>query len=462
MGIRYREMKKSIFVTLFVISLLLYLEAPENYNYVYNVIAVVVFLISVILYYGIKKKSNYFDFDTLFIVAYFITSFVYPIFVYPITPYILFFSFPFNENVITRATCLSLVGGNAYMLGNIVYREKIFKFSSAKLFLSRSVLISYLLFAFFLIAGGYSYYKNLYSGEEISSMGSLHHYLNAFLRASLIISSLMIVYKARLFEGFSFFKKRKSVIAFLVLILAYSMLLLSTGARGATINLLLVLIWLYAYYIRPIKLIPLLVFIFVGAFFLAFIRIYRSGDGFVDMKGQMDFVNLFLDLIINNRNTYVALDYVDRNGVTYGESLLAPLLKIVPLLSGFVHNLFSLDVYETSSSMFLTSLTLGKGSRLGLGTTIIADLYLAFGLIGVVCFMFLLGYLVHMLENRMRYNQMYALIVYSTFIAYSVFLARGEYFFPMGQITLGVLLYWFIVHVGVQKHKSQNSLLVKD
>jgi hypothetical protein len=154
-----------------------------------------------------------------------------------------------------------------------------------------------------------------------------------------------------------------------------------------------------------------------------------------------------MDLIINNRNNFVAIEYVQDNGLTYGKSLLGNLLKIIPFLSGVVHNVFDLSIFETSSSMLLTAETLGEDFTLGLGTSILADLYLAFGLCGVICGFYILGRFVSYLENNLSSGSIYVMIAYATMISNSVFVVRSEFFYIIGKLVYAYVIFYIMSHL---------------
>jgi len=161
-------------------------------------------------------------------------------------------------------------------------------------------------------------------------------------------------------------------------------------------------------------------------------------------SSQLALVDVFMDLIINNRNNFVAIEYVDDNGITYGKSMLGSILRIIPLLSGFVHNMFHLNIFETTSSMLLTATTLGEDFTLGLGTSILADLFLAFGLVGVVLGMGLLGRVITYLENRLQSGSPIILITYAVFISLSVVIVRTEYFNVLNKLVYALVAYWIL------------------
>ena len=57
--------------------------------------------------------------------------------------------------------------------------------------------------------------------------------------------------------------------------------------------------------------------------------------GMIRMGEQVELSNIWdvgFDLIINNRNLYVLMDYANTHGYTWGESMLMSFLSIIPFL----------------------------------------------------------------------------------------------------------------------------------
>ena len=430
-----------------IASIFLFLVAPNSYDYYYNLLLGIVFVCSLLNYFLYKQKVNYFDFDTLFLISYSIAFFIYPIFLYPINPqYFVLFNFSFNESTITRATALSLLGANFYMMGNVFYQEKVYKVVSCNVLPVRIfVIFLYISFFFFLLFGGFTFYENLYSGNQVSRADTIFGYFDVLVRVFVLLSVVSQFYKIHIQQKeFSLRRVNVFLITFLVL---YFLFFLSIGKRGGVISFFLATLAIYTYYYKPIKLFAFLKLFLCGVLLMSFVGIYRSNENFTEVA----FVDLFMDLIVNNRNTFVAIDYVDNHGITYGISMLGNIFRIIPMLSGYLHPLLGLSVYETTSSLLITKEALGEGSILGLGTSIIADIYLAFGVCGVMIFMGILGYFIHYLENKMKYNYIYSIIIYVTLMSYSVTLVRAEYFYSLNQIVISIFMFVLISNLVSKK-----------
>ena len=106
---------------------------------------------------------------------------------------------------------------------------------------------------------------------------------------------------------------------------------------------------------------------------------------------ELGVLNYFEDFIVCSRNQYVIYDFVQRKGVTFGISALGYVLAVVPFSQSIVCSLFGLSDADLRSEVLTTK---WASSDAGLGTHIVGDVYLAFGLFGVIFLFYLLTYLI--------------------------------------------------------------------
>jgi len=435
-------LKDKLISLIFILSIIIYLVSPVTYSLSYNYLCGALHIALLAIFYSIKKSDNYFDFDTLFLISYTITFFIYPLFLYPIDPHFFkMFAFSFDEDYINKSTALSLVGSSSYCIGRI-YRMKKKGFNDNKNVFrqvptKRFIVLSYFLFCLFYVTGGISNLANVYD-SGMNHEASISGYIHVVLLPVLYIAIVTQFGNSRFFTNQ--LRLNNFNIAFLFLLAIYCLSILMTGSRGSVLAIGLIIIWSYTYFYKNIKLLPFIAIILAGSIVLALVGVMRvDGD-----SSQLALVDVFMDLIINNRNNFVAIEYVDDNGITYGKSMLGSILRIIPLLSGFVHNMFHLNIFETTSSMLLTATTLGEDFTLGLGTSILADLFLAFGLVGVVLGMGLLGRVITYLENRLQSGSPIILITYAVFISLSVVIVRTEYFNVLNKLVYALVAYWIL------------------
>jgi oligosaccharide repeat unit polymerase len=430
-----------LFLILLIESILLFLFAPHYYNYEFNLFCMLQYLSSSFLFLRAKKKENYFDFDMIFMFSFFFVMFFYPVFMFQSDPLKYFaFKYEFNENVISRSTALSLLGMQSYFLGSISFRVKqntdVLKIKSYN-FITGLTVISAISFMLFIVSGGYASLKGAYSGEIVQSSG-LGSYFRAFTPPFLYCAlALQVNNLYRINKNKFNYKGLNKILVIYTLV--FMILMLMSGSRANTLQLLLICGALFTMFYRPISFIRFVPLVFIGVLGMFAINIMRGGG---EISGIADVV---MDLIINNRNTYVAVDYVDVYGMTFGKSMLSVLLAPFPFMQSIIFSILNINPWDASSASLITKISLGGESELGLGTNIIADLYISFGMVGVIFFMSLLGRYIAKILYFAKSN-VYALIAYTVMISYSVYIVRSEFFYS-GRDLLWALFFFFCFEI---------------
>lgn len=449
-----------LFLLLAFASVVVYLCAPDSYLFEYDCYCFVQYVVSMILFMRARKKKNFFDFDTIFLIAFLCTFFLYPVFLYPVNPrYFAVFNYGFSEDVISKSTALALVGSQMYMLGSLWFQyrpKKPVEQNYRVEFLPDKIviLLTILFFVLFLLLGGLTYYRSLYSGDASAQFQSnaAFSYANTLFQVSLA-TSIMLEFNKQLFYNRAAPSPGKLNKTFLMFVCMYIPFLLSTGSRGTTMETLLMLMGLYTLYFKPIKFKWFMLLVLLGALGMTFIAVVR-GKGSFEVTG---FIDIFMDLIINNRNTFVAVDYVDENGMSFGVSMLGYILKVVPFAQNLVLTILGIEPYMANSALFLTVQTLGHDPTFGLGTNIIADLYLAFGFGGVVLFMWAGGYLMAKVQYMALHYHVYYMLMYTVFMSFSVYVVRSEFFFSLNALAWSACILNVLRHFCKKKKEVAPS-----
>lgn len=430
------------FIIYFIFSILLYIFSPINYNWFFNFICGIIFFLSTCALKVSQDDKNYFDFETIFLLSYFFCFFVYPIFIYVIDPqYFFMFSFEFDHDKINKGTALALVGAESFILGStmcytrfnnkIIAQEKI-------IYIPTNIIhaITIILFITFIITGGYNSYKSLYSNG--SSISGIYSYIIILFIAVYILSVSSEFLKVKnivLKRNLPPFKSLNKI--FLTFTLIASIILLSAGARAFTLQLILTYIGLYTLFFLKVNFRQFIFISLIGALLLTLITFTRTGS----QVSIVSFWDLFMDLIINNRSTYFALSYTEENGYSFGISMLGYILKCIPFSQSIICNIFGIDEKSITSAMIVTRETLGDNPGLGLGTNIIADIYLAFGFIGVILLMYFLGYYSKKSYLFSIKGYIYYLFFYCSILSVAIYMVRSEFFYSFNLILWSFILY---------------------
>lgn len=422
---------------IFLYTLVLYVFSPGSYSYQYCVTCTISYFVVVTIYFKTDKRKNFMDFDTMFFIAFFFVSFFYPSFIYPSDPEIVWmFQYYTAPEIISKATSLSLLGVVSYMYGSINFTSPI-RISKAKSYRPMKTnglfLLSLFSFIMYILLGGYSALKNVYQ-SGLREEGGIYAYFSI-----IIYICIFCMISIWFMNSYSLSKSKLQLKCFpkiqILYIVVYISFLLFAGSRGKVLNILLLTVGIYAYLYKPISMKKVLVLSFVGMVGMFLIMIYRSGG---EIAGS-SIAELGMDLIATNHNTFEAIDIVESDGLSFGQSMLAYLLGVIPFIQNIFFSITGIDPDTASSAMIITESTLGTTSGTGTGTTIIADIYLAFGAIGTVVLMGLLGWFIRYLKYNAK-NNIYYLVVYGALIGMSVYIARAELFYPAKTLLWCVLL----------------------
>lgn len=458
-----------------IISIILYYLAPDKYSYGYCVLLTIFFILSSIrIIQNVTINRNFFNFHTLFIISFFFVNFVYPVFLYPNSPfYFSVFKKDFNHDVITKATALALIGSCSYNLGVSLFYKRDYEYATIKdtnpgtiLFLLTNWL--YLVFILLILFAG----KEMFQGN----FGSTLHIPTGLLvifQISLSLAVLLVIL-TRSYSNSFLGLIRKFNIGILLLLFVYILLFIYTGDRGPVIQIVIFTLGAFTFLVKPMKFRRFILIVIAGMLILTFVSYARSKNATAtDQKGISGFVergiknmkinsffDLGMDLIVCNRNLYAGFDYVNRNGINYGKSMSYYVFSPIPFLPTLMTRLFfySDPVNLTTASI----ITKEAKATYGLGTNIIADLYMAFGIVGVIVFMLLLGIIVINFERKAYFSRrMNYIIAYLLLLGFSVYLARTSILFPLRYILWAILLYELFKRFRILliKFASRNNII---
>lgn len=441
-----------------IISLLLYLFAPAKYSLLFCNAVTILFLAQTIPFVIKKSRGNYVNFHMMFFFSFFFTNFFYPTVLYPINPeFFSVFTLPFDDNYINKGTALAQLAASSFIVGASkikINSNEINNKSSKSLYLQHepATYTAIFLFGLFLATVGSDFLKGDFSGHS-----TLSKYILQLLTCSFVLAPIIF------FRDFGFQKKKK---IFYMVTIAYIFLFLSIGDRGPALYLLLLIAGLYTFYIRKIAFKFLIVFGIIGIVGMHLIGLGRTTNisdtegniiarGIEKTRSNEQFQSYYAvtqSFVVNTRNLYVGLEYVDKNGVNWGKTYLSSILGVVPFAQSAVENLTGIEL--EGSAGFFTTLAFGKQRSYGLGTNLVADVYISFGLIGIIGLFMLFGRTVEFYRKKtIMKNDIYSNIVYFTLLSYSVYYPRADLFMPLKFIIWTFVIYYVLKHLKLLKPK---------
>lgn len=434
----------------------------ESINKEKIILFTILFLIATLFHFLIIKSKNWFRIDVLFLLGYFIVHLQWP------------FAFSMigisiskigvlniNTTIVNYATWLTSFGGVLWILGyNIFYNSKrnnneiihtkiSYKFKTI-------LIISITSFIFFFLSVGSSFLTGTYRGsnnwEGISSQLYLLFHITLLMSITLEIYNKKDFYENNLFSWFiTYIDKRITI-----LIIVYVILFLLLGDRGGPLSVIMVISFLISIYIKPIKIKSFIFFIIIGSIFMTMISLGRnSTDGNLLTNGfsKLEIVSpheLTKNLAQSTRTLYTAMNHVpEKRDYFYGEMQFAGVLSAVPFSQRFYLSLTGGKYYELLSAEYITYLTWGKNPHTGEGTTIVADLYLNFGTIGVLFFLFILGILIKLIDVKSKNSRSIMwIIIASMIVSIALYWSRAQYMLPIRSIIWSFALYLLFVKKG--------------
>lgn len=422
-----------------IFSLILYITAPVDYSYAFVCECFGCFLVSSIYLLWRNCKDTFIKFEFFFTIAFFFANYAYPLIYYPINPYFSLFTLPFNEDYICKAVALSTIGITFFNCGIIdsSFKEKRID-SSLKLNVHKFPI--YILFVLFL--------------PQLYKLAAAHAYSTEFERSLINVLLIYMIYYY-LFVKFNNINNRKistfksSILTdpIIWLVVIYVLLFLLIGSRTIPLRIVLLFMILYDRFISVISKKYTIAILLGGALCLTFVGVVREGMEF-DFSDLNSIWDIGTDLTINNRSLYVLMEYAEQHGYTYGRSMLMGVLCIIPFMQSIFLRITGMDALEITSAGIVTTEYFHRNDPelFGLGTNIIGDLYVSFGVIGVIILMFILGRILKYLNKKAYKGNVLSVLLYACIFLDVIYMPRSTYL----TCTRTLVWVWFI-------YKIENS-----
>lgn len=436
------------------LSLVLFIFAPESYSWVFNILVTFCFLLQVMPFVVKKSRNNYINFYSLFFFSYFFVNFFYPVVLYPIDPeYFSIFKRSFNHNVINESTALAWVAASCLMLGASVVRPTRLLdglHRPATMNHSAVTILACVLFFIFVATVGRDFLSGNFNAQSSLSLYILPLVSSCFMLATVII--------------FRDFEYQKFKLLYYVSIFGFLALFLSIGDRGPALSLIVVIFALYSHNVKNIGLVVLGPLAFLGMLLMSVIGGGRSTEviqsneniifrGLGDFEFSIDgYYNMTLDFVVNAWTLYTGVEYAQVNGLNWGSTFLKPLLGVIPFLQSLVESTFSLKL--PSSAVIFTTIGLGEGATWGLGTNLVASVYISFGVFGCIVLFSCFGFIVEKARINMIYkNTIWSNILYFALVGMAIYYPRTDLLTPLKSIFWTYIIYILLRCFGVLKLK---------
>ena len=387
--------------TLIILSVFSALLAPEVYSHSFCVTQLIFVIVTFAFYYKDCKEDGLLTFPVIFSIGFVCVNYLYPTLFYPFPylRYISMFGYGFNEMIINYATSVAtcaytcIIGG--YMYQKNKFAREVPKENSSKKVIISGKLVSFLIVLYWIIV----VYFLAIDGLEFFSAQFSHGTMSGNKLGGYLFALISPISFSILLTGFY----TKKWIFPLISVLVLCVLVLSTSSRTFPLAMMTTIICLLNDKVRRFGVLELVGMCIVAVLSLSLVGYLRNDEGnitsvtadditaLIDNRSGEESFGFVQELVINNHSLYTLIDYTKKNGINWGVTQLGLIAGIIPGAQSILLYAFGLDAYYLNSASFNTLITAGRGSTKGMGTNAVSDVYLSFGLFGVVIIFFLLG-----------------------------------------------------------------------
>lgn len=386
-------MKPLIFI---IYALILVIVKPEYGQEINNyqlstILAITLAMIASHIFFS--RDKNWARIDTLFIISYCIVNFQWPALILISNTYPENWRFDrLASQYLMIATWMAAIFFAAWLIGYWIPVKKI----KSRIRVLRAnkwdVVITAFLFFVFIYLAGQNYLSGMIYKEATTDVGLTGSVQGRAAYIYLLYQIFVIVVIARwVYDNRAavdnnadiikmIFKKENAILAGLVLtgVLYFSI----AGERGQVIQILCALVLGFAGIAKPMPLRNFLAIVAIGAISMTFLRYTRAGGAdFIRIGApQMGMWEYTDSLAKSLYATFVGMKVVEANaGEFYGMLWVSNLMGVVPFAQSAFLNITGLAIQDISGPAAITTYAYGASPTSGLGTTLVADLYMNFG-----------------------------------------------------------------------------------
>lgn len=443
-------MRKSFRIIFFLLSIVLYIKSPNDYDFNFCLLCMILYLLEVGIVVGSEiKQGNLFTYNLVFFFSFFWTSFAYPVFVYD-TPagYLNKMVDHIDWSVLSHSTSLCLVFASTFLLAygkpsetEGAYQVNTFRTTNGRS--NRWLKVAFILHVIqifaYLLSSGFDY--EVFSSINLP-LWDIYYILLIYC----------LIEKSKFKSPDCGFKEFLLSNKFALLSAGFLLLLFLTfGDRGPALKILLICCSIYNCYYKKLKISQVAIAGCIGLVLMFLIRQTRGDANLFELdkssieqafnlKGRLIYV--FADLYGISMELNIAYDYAQHHALFHPERILVMPLSCIPYLPTIVLGIFGLTIDDFNTGLELNRQMAAYDPHFG--THIVGDLYMSTGVIGVIVFAFLLGSLVKAFAKKRKSNEMYA-VAYIMLFAVSLYLPRDSVFSLVRPIAFCFIILYFLL-----------------
>lgn len=395
------------------------------------------------------------SFDTFFLIMFALCTYIIPILVlFGIEEEIKgIYLVEYNSKYIPYSLFLCAIAVSLYSAGLFrglstkrkdCFPSKIKNFKSV-------IAISYVLATFITLIFLYTFIKAKSAGK-MDIVGSITTLINCFIILPIVLCGYMNQFYK--YSPIKFVKKYWYILSCALLI---AVCMMSIGDRLVAVCLLIPLAFIINEYVYKFSKWQILIAILLG-FFLMFLISFTRGrtslvEGVSIYRESDNPMAMFQDVYPANTCLVLGTEAKEINGLYKPMKIIPLILSPIPFLPSIIKDTFFDG--EFSSAMYFTLIYRSRSNvgESGMGSHAVADIYVSWGLMGIIALFFLLGYFVG--GSYIRKNNVYSLIIYVGFIAWSAYIPRQSIFDPYRDIVWMVVIYYLLCNMNVLLQKKR-------
>lgn len=442
----------------FLASLAMYVFAPDEFNYNFCLVSSCLYLlIGIDSIFQYKNKTGWLNFSVLFTFFLFVTSFLIPLVLYSDGAYTFFSSY------ICKATSLCSLALCAYYMGRRMplsksdIRKRNFRVTRSMVTICNVLTIGMMIL--YLIS-----FRSFLSLSDSSSNDIQDRYWVTLLFSVPTLSLLLsTVYNRETIFGLRTFVSKNMVSLISITIAIISSLYI--GDRTIPLYLSFCILFVYIMFIKPIRPIIFLSLVLSAGLLFYIVGQTRKGDNSIREAGiagvlsyessENNFIDYFADFYPSSEASYLFVQWRENRGeqLYYPGKFFIYLVSPIPFLPSFLAKAFYGVPFSQLSSGYLSTAQYNKYIRSingGIGTHAVGDIYVSWGLLGVIALFYLLGVVVGSSFKSCQIN-IFSTIVYMSLFADAIYMARASLFDCYRTIVFQILLYLIIKKISANR-----------
>ena len=458
---------KGVVILHVIIFAVLYIVAPPMPNTYFSIASFFFYCFQILsLHKYVKKvdKRNYFEFNMMFFIMLTLCTYIIPIFYILGLDQQFYTTVLYNEKYMNTALLINSVAVEAYLLGFIKGQVVSSNKNGKDEYIFRNYLVPINKVSRFLSIIG-----TLFVAVTLNKISEG----SSDVRGPIVTLMVIIIILPLLIAGYSNKYYGDKTIAFILrnkLILICSLLvcfrMIMLGDRLTPLTIIFTIAFIYSRFVYPINRKMLLIGIIGGSILMFLISFTRHSfmdsksassmfssfqSGSQEILSSEDRTVLFQDVIPINLDLLLGVEYVDKNGffkpMRFIVEALAPIPFIPSQLKEFFFGGYTSSAVELTRKNKQVSLLAGDS---GIGNHIVSDIYMSWGVIGVLIVFFIWGKVIGYSYMRVDISFI-SCIIYASMMSYAIYFPRATIDTNFRDIAYIILMFYFMKSFIIKK-----------